>query len=43
MYQLIPLHARDSLQKTSIKINLVTDEGQELKWNVTLNKTMKLY
>ena len=27
MYQIIPLHSRDYLKKTSIKINVVTDEG----------------
>ena len=27
MYQIIPLHSRDYLKKTSIKINMVTDEG----------------
>ena len=38
MYQLIPLHSCDYLQKTSIKINVATDEGKQPKWNVTLNK-----
>ena len=38
MYQLIPLHSCDYLQKTSIKINMATDEGKQPKWNVTLNK-----
>ena len=38
MYQLIPLHSCDYLQKTLIKINVATDEGKQLKWNVTLNK-----
>ena len=27
MYQIIPLHSRDFLKKTSIKINVATDEG----------------
>ena len=27
MYQIIPLHSRDYLKKTSIKINMATDEG----------------
>ena len=27
MYQIIPLHSRDYLKKTSIKINVATDEG----------------
>ena len=27
MYQIIPLHSRDYLKKISIKINVVTDEG----------------
>ena len=27
MYQIIPLNSRDYLKKTSIKINMVTDEG----------------
>ena len=31
MYQLILLHSCDYLQKTSIKINVVTDEGKEPK------------
>ena len=31
-------YTRDYLQKTSIKINVATDEGKQLKWNVTLNK-----
>ena len=38
MYQLISLHSCDYLQKTSIKINVATDEGKQPKWNVTLNK-----
>ena len=38
MYQLILLHSCDYLHKTSIKINVVTDEGKHPKWNVTLNK-----
>ena len=31
MYQLIPLHSFDYLQKISIKINVATDEGKEPK------------
>ena len=31
MYQLIPLHSCDYLQKTSIKINAGTDKGKEPK------------
>ena len=27
MYQIIPLHSRDNLKKSSIKINVATDEG----------------
>ena len=27
MYQIIPLHSRDYFKKTSIKINVATDEG----------------
>ena len=27
MYQIIPLHSRDYLKKTSIKINVATDES----------------
>ena len=27
MYQTIPLHSRDYLKKTSIKINVATDKG----------------
>ena len=38
MYQLIPLHSRNYLQKTSIKSNVGTEEGKQPKWNVTLNK-----
>ena len=38
IYQLIPLHSCDYLQKTSIKINVGTDKGKEPKRNVTLNK-----
>ena len=33
-----PLHSCDDLQKTSIKINVMTDEGKQPKWNGTLNK-----
>ena len=37
MYQLIPLHSRDYLNKTSIKTNVATDEGNSRKemWNWT--------
>ena len=38
MYQLIPLRSCDYLQKTSIKINVATDEDKQPKLNVTLNK-----
>ena len=38
MYQLIPLHSCDYLWKSSIKINMGTEEGKQPKWNVTLNK-----
>ena len=38
MYEPIPLHSRGYLHKTSIKINVATDEGKQLKRNVTLNK-----
>ena len=38
MYQVIPLHTCDYLQKTSIKINVAPDECKQPKWNVTLNK-----
>ena len=38
MYQLIPLHSCDYLWKSSIKINMRTEEGKQPKWNVTLNK-----
>ena len=31
MYQLIPLHLCDYLQKTSIRINVATDEGKQPK------------
>ena len=31
MYQLIPLHTCDYLQRTSIKINVATDEGKQPK------------
>ena len=40
MYQLIPLHSCDYLQKSSIKIKVATDEGKLPKWNV--EQTLKL-
>ena len=30
MHQFIPLHSCDDLKKTSIKINVATDEGNSL-------------
>ena len=38
MYQLILLHSCAYLQKTSIKINVATNEDKQPKSNVTLNK-----
>ena len=38
MYQFILLHSCDYQQKTSIKLNVATDESKQPKWNVTLNK-----
>ena len=38
IYQLIPLHSCDYLKKTSIKVNMATEEGKQLNGNVTLNK-----
>ena len=38
IYQLIVLHSCDYLQKTTIKINLATDQGKQPKLNVTLMK-----
>ena len=41
MYQIIPLHSRDYLKKTSIKINVATDKAiAEMKSNT--EQTMKL-
>ena len=42
MYQLIPLHSRDYLQKTSIKTNLATDEGEIAEMKSDTKQTMKL-
>ena len=41
MYQILPLHSRDYLKKTSIKINVATDEGQD-KMKSDTEQTMKL-
>ena len=38
MYQVIPLHWCHYLQRTSLKINVPTDDGKPLKWNMWLNK-----
>ena len=38
MYQIIPLHSFDYVEKTSITLNVATDQGKEPKWHVTLNK-----
>ena len=38
MYQLIPQHSRDYLEKTSIKRNMTIEEGKQSKWNVALKK-----
>ena len=37
------IHSCDYLQKTLIKVNVVTDEGKQPKWNVTLNKRFVLF
>ena len=42
MYQLMPLHSCDYLQKTSIKINVATDEGKTAKMKCDTEQTMKL-
>ena len=42
MYQLIPLHSCDYLQKTSIKINVATDEGKTAEIKCDTEQMMKL-
>ena len=42
MYQFTPLHSCDYLKKISVKINVVTDEGNSLNIKSNTEQTMKL-
>ena len=42
MYQLIPLHSCDFLQKTSIKIDVATDKGKTAGKKCDFEQTVKL-